>query len=217
MTRPHRCVLNRPIGNDTTEKGKAPVPARALSTSERNPMLTWRVRSMQAFYSEGSGRNSTNRSLRPSGKRTDRKRTKASNAKRGGRASSKMAPAKSRACIPGVREVSEREIPTSERTMPGGSSETSLIRTSGPAASSGLSTVTAHSTVCCVFHFLKIANPSADDIIFLRSVRDFGFETAIWLTTRFRWKCQRLRRVLNAIVSAHGISGLKEARQEGRH
>jgi len=81
---------------------------------------------------------------------------------------------------------------------------TSRIRASNLYQQSANSREMNDNTVRCLFQFLRISNPSADDIMFTLCVREFGFTTALWLGAKFQWKCQRSSRALCTLMWGHG-------------
>ena len=49
------------------------------------------------------------------------------------------------------------------------------------------------------FHLRKIKNVSSREVIFFRSVRAFGLETALWLASEFNWEFERPLKLLHEI------------------
>lgn len=48
-----------------------------------------------------------------------------------------------------------------------------------------------------LFHFLRISNPSDDDIIFVLALRAFGLDKAIHFSIKHEWQVDRVLSVLN--------------------
>jgi hypothetical protein len=57
-----------------------------------------------------------------------------------------------------------------------------------------------------LFQFLRISNPSLDEIMFITSAGHFGFYQALWLSGKFEWRCKRVINALTALMYGSGLN-----------
>lgn len=97
-------------------------------------------------------------------------------------ASSKIAPFKSNVRVsPGEPSISTTSVEESA----------SRILASQREAKSAKSKAKNDTTVLSLFHFLRISNPSVDEIMFASLMREFGYITTTWFAGKFSLKCRR--------------------------
>ena len=71
------------------------------------------------------------------------------------------------------------------------------------------SKVTNSSVVFSFLHFLRICNPTLDEITFASFVRSFGFSGACWLAAKFELKCQRPLRAFSTMMYGPSVNNTK--------
>lgn len=145
------------------------------------------------------GRSSHNSHLDPSGKETSRNREY--------RKSSPSGTVSVESSRKRVRFKSTDSLaPAKSKTIKRSRAET-LSTNTGKSLPNALGDRLCDKGVLKVCQFLRILNPSVDDILFLLSARDMGLCTASLLADHFQWDASRVRDAMDLIAKGTGLRG----------